>query len=140
VALKRTGNSSVERWLLGREVAHQEERRLIRRRGGSSGGDVKGEEVAQRRRGGFRRRGGSMVTHLTAKQSLWLKSGSSPAHCKLCQSLGWLNPGMAQYHVLASEGRQKNKKKKKTLKIYIENKKGQYKCLVLLELSPFCHR
>jgi hypothetical protein len=37
--------------------------------------------------------------------------GSNPANhtSKLCQSLGWLPPGMAKYHMLSPEGRQRYK-------------------------------
>jgi hypothetical protein len=48
------------------------------------------------------------------------ESSSSPAHGKLCYSLGGLLPRMAQYRVLASEGRQRYLVyTKKNLKKYI---------------------
>jgi hypothetical protein len=53
---------------------------------------------------------------------LGFESSSSPAHGKLCYSLGGLPPRMAQYRVLASEGRQRySVYTKKNLNIYRKN-------------------
>jgi hypothetical protein len=47
---------------------------------------------------------GGEVARLIANCSSGFKSGSSPAHGNLCQSLGGLLSRMTQYHVLPSEG------------------------------------
>ncbi len=52
-----------------------------------------------------------MIRHLT-KAATGLEFCSPPAQGKLCQSLGGLPPGMAEYRGLASDGRQRYKKYK----------------------------
>jgi hypothetical protein len=54
-----------------------------------------------------------VLAHLTAmqKSGIRIRLLQSPAHGKLCQSLGGLPPGIAEYRVLASEWLQRYVKK-----------------------------
>jgi hypothetical protein len=81
------------------------------------------------------RRGGSMVAHLTANPGF--ESSSSPAHGKLSQSLGGLLPRMAQYRVLASEGRQRYSLYTKNPKNILKKNIGCCRCVRFAQDSFF---
>ncbi len=64
--------------------------------------------------------GGWIVAHPTAIPLSWVQIRHLPAHGKLCQFMAKMRPVMAQYHGLASEGRQRyNKYMKNLWKVYL---------------------